>query len=339
MRTVVAVMCVVTGAAAVALPAAAGPTRAGAVEPALFVGGRFGEARILALDVQGRIVASGKGKGGPYTLIAPCPAGERVAEIVHRRSNRRMRATYELAIRETTSLRVVRRLFLKLPGWRFAVGLQCENASGSSVVIFANWAGDSALQAAMYRMTGRRLTTIWKGTAFLSSFAPGIAYLSAGFTAARLVGVDLRTGRVARIAWLPRSPNVVPDATGTWLAGVAYRLAEPSRLVLIDARMRPARARSLPLAGPEVYGSVVWLPDGSLFTSTSDSEFARILDTDLRVRSRFRWTALDPTLVRSTVYGLRPVRRTLVAAPVPSGPMRVLRPLPGTPNVLVAVAR
>jgi hypothetical protein len=337
-RTVVAVMCLVAGAAAVTLPAAAGPTRAGAVEPAFFVGGRFGEVRILALDVQGRIVASGEGKGGPYSLIAPCPGGERLAEVVHRRSDRRMRASYELAIRETRSLRVVRRLSLRLPGWRFAVGLQCETASGSSVVIFANWAGDSALKAAMYRLTGRRLTTIWKGTAFLSSLAPGIAYLNSGFTAARLVGVDLRTGRVARIAWLPRSPMVAPDPTGTWLAGVAYRLAEPSRLVLIDARVRPARWRSLPLAGPEVFGSVVWLPDGTLLLSTSDSGFARVLDRDLRVLSRFRWTALDTTLVGSTVYGIRPVRRTLVAAPVPTGPMRMLRRLPGTPQVLVAAA-
>lgn len=335
MRAFVSCVVLVVGCATIALPAAAGPPREGAGEPALFVGGRFGQARILALDAEGRIVASGDGKGGPYLLIAPCPGGDRVAEVVHLRSDKRMRATYEVAIRETASLRVVRRLSLKLPGWRFAVGLQCENAMGSSVVIFANWAGDSGLQAAIYRITGRRLTTVWKGTAFLSSLRPGIAYLRAGRTASRLVTVDLRTGSVRRIAWLPRSPSVVPDATGTRLAGVAYGLSEPSRLIFIDIGSRPAQVHSIRLAGPDVVGDVFWL-SGSLFVTLSDSNFARVLDRELRTRSRIRWSAHDTAIVGSTAYGIRGVRRTLVVAPLPSGPMRVLRRLPGTPHVVVA---
>jgi hypothetical protein len=120
------------------------------------------------------------------------------------------------------------------------------------------------------------------------------------------------------------------------LAGVAYRLDERSRLIVVDIGRRPAEVRSISLGGIEVFGDVHWLPDGSLLLTTSNSRYARVLDRDLRTRSRFRWSAQEAVVTRSTAYGIRGVRRTLVAAPLPEGPMRVLRRLPGAPEALVA---
>jgi hypothetical protein len=156
------------------LAAAVLPAPNGRGPVALYVGGRFGPARTMALDAKGRTLAYGTGTGAP-TLLSPCPGGQRLAEIAALRSDARMRTTYQVLIRETTSLRVTRRQAVKLPGWRFATGLLCEDAEGSSIVVYANWAGDSAHNAALYRLSAGRLRAIWNGIAFLSCLRPGIA--------------------------------------------------------------------------------------------------------------------------------------------------------------------
>lgn len=321
------------------LAAASLPAPNGRGSAALFVGGRFGPARTLTLDAKGRTLAYGLGTGAT-TLLSPCPGGQRLAEIAPIRSDARMRTTYEIAIREATSLRVIRRQALKLPGWRFANGLQCEDGLGSSVVIVAGWAGDAALRAAIYRLKGRRLTAVWEGTAFLSSLTAKVAYLNSGFSAARLVRVDLRTSRVTRIAWLPRSPSLVPDTTGKRLAGVAYLMDKRSRIVLVDLTTRPVSIRSIPLAAPDVLGDVLWLSrDRFLFLPFDSRETARVLDLRLSTRSRFRWTGGQAALLDLTVFGTSFRSGALVAAKVPSGPQRVIRHLPGRPEVIVSATR
>jgi hypothetical protein len=303
-----------------------------------YVGGRFGPARTMALDAKGRTLAYGTGTGAP-TLLSPCPGGQRLAEIAALRSDARMRTTYQVLIRETTSLRVTRRQAVKLPGWRFATGLLCEDAEGSSIVVYANWAGDSAHNAALYRLSAGRLRAIWNGIAFLSCLRPGIAYLNAGFSADRFVSVDLQTGRVTRIARLPRSPRLVPNTMHTKFTGVAYRLAERSRLFVLDLTTRPPSARSTPLVAPEVTGSVYWLPDDRvLFLPLGGPDTARILDLQLKTLSRFQWTGGDAALIGSTVFGIDR-RGRLVLAKLTTGPQRVLRRLPGRPHLIISARR
>ena len=48
---------------------------------AFLVGGRFGPARTLALDAQGRTLAYGRGEGESL-MVSVCPGGRRVAEVV-----------------------------------------------------------------------------------------------------------------------------------------------------------------------------------------------------------------------------------------------------------------
>jgi hypothetical protein len=316
------------------LPAAAAPATAQSRPPALFVGGRFGDARVLALDRDGRTQAFGYGRG-VTKLLSPCPGGRRLAEIagVDRGSD----PDIELAIRETGSLRVVRRHVLNLPGWRFTQSLLCEDSAGSSVVIFAGRRSSSPFSAAIYRLSGRRLRTVWNGTAFLSSLVQRVAYLNSG---AKLVSVDLRTGRTTPIVWLPRSPSLVPDARGTSLAGVAYHLFQRSRLVVVDLTTRPATVRRSRLAAAKVVGDVFWLPGRRLlFLPWYGRDSARVLDRALRTRARFPWLAGNAALVGSTVFGVHRENRTLLAADLPTGPMRVVQRLGGQPEVIVSATR
>ncbi len=182
------------------------------------------------------------------------------------------------------------------------------------------------------------MSTIWHGSAYLSSLTPRVAYLNAGERGARLIRIDLRTGRGLRIARIPLSPQLVPDGSGRRLAGVAYRQAESSRLVLVELG-KAATVRSIPLAAPMTTGDVHWLPGGRLlFLPTSDRDTGRVLDVSLRTRSRFGWTAhVDTARVGSTAFGVD-WRGRLVAAPLPSGPERVVRRLPGAGRAAVMVS-
>ena len=181
--------------AALPLPAPNGRGRA-----ALFVGGGFGPARMIALDDKGRTLAYGRGVG-TASALSVCPGGKRVAELAYLDPGR------EVAIRDTRSLRVVRRVPLRLPG-RYPLEVECENATGSRVVVFATGPGDAGAQSAIYRLTGRRLTAVWHGTRHLfhlASLSTPVAYLTSPKeswdgcrnwrSCYRLVGVDLRRGR------------------------------------------------------------------------------------------------------------------------------------------------
>ncbi len=316
------------------LTAAALPAPNGRGPAAMFVGGRFGPARTMALDAKGRTLAYGMGKGAT-PLISPCTGGQRVAEVARSDTGSNRDITFEIAIRDTRRLHVIRRQTVDLPGLRFPQGLMCGTRTGSSVVIFAGWAGDSALKAAIYRIADRRLTTVWRGTAFLSSLGPRFAYLRAGYSADRMVRVDLRTGEARTLVRIPLGPSLVPDATGRRLAGVAYRLDQRSRIFLVDLTRRPAMVRSIPLSAPEVFGEVLWISSKRmLFLSADRRETARLLDLRLRTLARFRWTGGQGILVRSTIFGIG--QKSLFAATLPSGPTRVARRLPGQPDVIVA---
>ena len=320
------------------LAAAVLPAPNGRGPVAMFVGGRFGPARTLALDAHGRTLAYGIGRGNT-SLLSLCPGNGRVAEIARSDAGSELDITFELTIRDARTLFVLSTQTIDLPGLRFPNGLLCENPAGSRVVIFAGWAGDSALRAALYRVSDGRLSTVWHGTAFLSSFGPSAAYLRAGFSVDRFVKVDLTTGRVIRLARLRLSPWLVPDERGKIFAGVAYRLDRRSRLFVVDVRRRPPAIRSVPLAAAEVAGDVVWMSNHRLmFLPWGGPETARVLDLGLRTRERFRWTGAGGTLVGSTAFGLGR-GGTLVAAAIPDRREHVVRRLPGRPQVIISAPR
>ena len=89
------------------LAAAALPAPNGRGPVALFMGGRFGPARTLALDANGRTLAYGMG-AGEVLDFSVCPGASRVAELVE------LDTGDIVAIRELPTLRLVRRQQLRL---------------------------------------------------------------------------------------------------------------------------------------------------------------------------------------------------------------------------------
>jgi len=301
--------------------------------PALLVGGRFGSARVLGLDRAGGILARGAGPG-TTTHLSTCPGGQRIAEIVA------LGPGYRVAIREATTLRLIREQTLRLPGRRRPVELHCENHTGTSVLVFARWwCCDGPNNAAVYRLK-RGLTALWNGDAYTATFDRGRAFLCGptprGLDALHIL--TLGSGRITtRVPFDGACARFVLDPTRSRVAGISYGITGPTHVTLVEFGGRSPTVRQLLLSNDiQVYGDVKWVSRTRfVFLPWYGNGKARFLDLGLRTHARFRWIAGSATLVDSTVFGIHE-NGTLRAARLPSGPMRVLRSLPGTPEVIVA---
>ena len=205
-------------AAAKPLPA---PNGKGPV--ALLVGGRFGPARLLALDARGRTLAYGMG-GGTVSNLSVCPGGRRLAEIVQ------VGANTVVAIRELPTMRLVRRQSLAATHFGPA---SCLDTSGSQLAVFSGSGPDLAKRARVVRIGPKGTTTLWRGLAWYASLTDRTAYLEA-LDKGTLLAVDLRTG-VAKKLGTVRYPayELVPNALGTQLAG--HLIRRISGLLLRDS--------------------------------------------------------------------------------------------------------
>lgn len=304
----------------------------GGARPAMFVGGRFGSARLLGLDTTGRTVARGTGRG-TTTHVSVCPGRQRLAEIVS------LDRGYRVAIRDTASLRLIREQTFRLPGRRRPAELLCENSAGSSVVVFARWwCCDAPYDSAIYRL-GRRLTTVWNGAAYTGTLTRDAAFLCGpnerGDDVVQILSLKTRRP-TRRVVISGPCARFVPNPTSTHLAGGAYGIAGPTYVTLIALGRTPPIVQRLRLSSDvEVAGDVYWRTQRDLIFLPYVGGPARVLDLSLRTRARFGWIAGSATLVGSTVFGIHR-DRTLRRASLPAGPMVVLRRLPGTPEVIVA---
>ena len=98
---------------------------------ALVVGGRFGPARTLALDAQGRTLAYGRGEGESL-ILSVCPGGRRVAELVRREGS----DAVAVAVRALPTLRTVWERRLATPAYTHATALSCRTPGGRRVLAF-----------------------------------------------------------------------------------------------------------------------------------------------------------------------------------------------------------
>lgn len=311
------------------LAAAALPVPNGKGPVAMFVGGRFGPARTLALDARGRTLAYGMG-GGTVAAFSVCPGGRRVAEVVDSGSG------YVVTIRDLPTLRFVRHQPVTAV---YAEEIACVNESGDQLAVFDS---DTAARGRLMRVTRRGGTTIWRGKAFYASFWKHLAYVQtfdrAGTT---LVAVDVRTGRATKLGTVPvhGAYQLVPNSAGTRLAGDAFEegcRTRCYRLVLIDLERRPISARTI-LLPTQCCGLSRWLRDGRI--AYVRGERILVYNAALRLSARVSgWSAISTAVLGSRLVGVSRFGK-LLRVELPSGRIDVVRRLPGEPNVIVSATR
>jgi hypothetical protein len=294
----------------------------------MYVGGRFGPARVIALDAKGRTLAYGVGSGN-VRQHAACPGGRRVVELVERRSE------LVAAVRELPTLRLMREQ--RLPEHDYGVAsLRCIDAFGDKLALFSS---NPDARGILEQITRQRVTRLWSGPAFYASFSGKIAIVQAfGRSGTKLVSVDLRTGRASVLGSVRATGlyELSPNAAASRLVGTSYeegcRTAPCAHLVVVDLRPRP-RARRIPLP-TECCGSARWIT-GDRFAYAGDGAI-RIYTKWLRLTGRIAgWSASEPVVLARTVYGVRH-GGALVRVTLPSGPVRVVQRLPGTPELITA---
>lgn len=306
---------------------------------AIFVGGRFGPARTMALDVKGRTLAYGTGRGKVLDFSA-CPSGRRVAELVAFETPDPPYTRYAVAVRELPTLRLVRERRLRNRYFDTSA-LRCLDANGDNIVAF--WGSGPAIErrARLIRITPTKISTIWQGIAWYASFRGRTAYVqvlrdSPGTT---IVAVELRTGTAEELGTVLRNEirQLAPNPAGTRLAGHSFLegIGDP-RLHVIELKRRPISLRSIPLPIDPV-GSVHWLGD-DMFAYVGDDRIL-IYTAALRLSSSrlTDWRAESAALVGSTVFGVHRSGR-LVSTKLLSGSTRLVRRLPGSPSVIVSAS-
>jgi hypothetical protein len=301
---------------------------------ALLVAGRFGTARLLALDGRGRTLAYGHGDGITAGL-STCPGNRRVAEQLLTDSG------VTIAIRELRTLRFVRRQRLRLDPRLVLHELRCVDADGTRLLAFLSGVEpEDPGRARLLRVEPERTTVIWRGAGFRAALTDRHAYVTRHHpTRPTLVAVDVATGRARTLARLPRGTGkLVPDRSGTRFAGTTYdpRGGDPARLLLVDTRTTAGRVRSVQLGDEISPDGVLWLRDGRLgYASFSE---VRTFDERLRVVGRVRpWQSGTTALTGDSVVGIR--NASLVQAQLPAGTARVVRRLPGATGRLVVAVR
>jgi hypothetical protein len=218
-----------------------------------------------------------------------------------------------LAVRDLQTFRIVREQTYRPLGQGRVTAIVCRNATGSDVAIFETTEGPTP---AARVVVGSR--TVWTGNGFAAAFTTEGAYVSAG---TKLLRVDLRTGKATPLATIPASTGALSIAPDRRIAGVA-----PSRIVVFDSAVRP-NVRTALLSGPDITGTVAWSGARLVFLPNWDRAAARVYDSRLRLVGWFAfWRAGASVVAGGRAFGVG--GRLLLTAPLPRGPVRVLRELP-----------
>ena len=291
---------------------------------ALVIGGEFGATRLLTLDARGRTLAYGRG-GGRTGLVSVCPGRQRLAELAYTGPGT------TVVIRQTATLRVVRRQRVTLPGQRYAQRLGCEDHSGASVLVFARGPlGDSPAKSALYRLRPGRMEAIWHGAAFDAALASSSVYLSAGARGTKLVRVDLATGRSRELVMLPiGTTGLAVNPAGTLVAGTENRVDRSVQVVRVDLRGRRARVTTVRLPAGQRPGSGRSGYPAAGCSSRRHTKVPPGCSTSRCARARaFAGAALSSAVVGNRLFGTD-LSLSLHRADLPSGPQRIARRLPG----------
>jgi hypothetical protein len=270
---------------------------------ALLAGGRFGNARLLALDGGGRILGYGFGEG-LVRRISICPGSRVAAELVDR--GRRMTL---VAVRSLESLQVLSSA--ELPG--YTDELTCADAAGATVYAGGVRYGGRHGRGEVRRVSGSASRLVAGGRAERLALGPDAAYLWSG---RRVRAVGLSDGAERTLLRTPYPEHIVPSPFGERLAVHGI----DGRLRMVDLATGAVVSRSL----PSVYAYSWFAPDGLL---ARIGPGAVTLDGGLRKQRRYAsFRGLPAAAVEGAMIGAD--RYRLIRLDLESGRERTVERLP-----------
>ena len=290
---------------------------------ALLAGGRFGDARVMALDGRGRVLGYGFGDGEAQQ-ISVCAGSRRAVELVA--ADDRL----VVALRDLSSLRILWSIDLPLRSpvlYPDGATVRCGDPEGTTVHAAAledlrHSVSDPTRIFRVAATGATQIASVPRG--YGAHLGPEAAYLT---RSRRLLSVDLddgRASRLARVRYHADALGVSPD--GRWLA-----FHDDDDLRLIDrltGQRRSVRVR--------YGGGIVWLSSGRFLFRRGGE--ARIYDTALKLRRRYPfYRLLHQAHVGERVFGTD--RFELRSLHLGSGKRRTVAVLPDRGIVdLVGVA-
>ncbi|MEX0762765.1 MAG: hypothetical protein WD208_10950 [Dehalococcoidia bacterium] len=314
---------------------------------AFLLGGRFGEARMMALDALGRTLAYGWGEG-PTAGISMCPGEAHAVEVYGDIQNPRVGAR-DLRTFESVSDAAIGDLdFTANPtgqqyGWNTTIrtnsfgGVLCLDEEGKDFVFFATPPASEA-ESLVVRVTDGTATVLWRGIASNAAFVPGspFAYLSTSDVEHRILELDLESAETRQVAAAPaeageelRTLAVSPG--GERVAVVATKRPSSSysraaRLIVAYMSNNPVTVLDKLLKNEEFYGDILWPDDETLAVVPSTGEVGiQVFDASLNEISS--WTSSpsvgNPVVVDDVVYGTQ--WGAVASAPLDTGPFSKLR--------------
>ena len=304
---------------------------------AMVVGGGFGEARTIALDSRGRTLAYGLGAGDTAGLAA-CPGGRAVAELVVGGIwSPTGRAHVRLAIRSLPRLRRIR--YVSVPQRLLnlqkqqVLAFRCGDAKGGEVVVLARRTIEGVPNATtLFRARGRSFTMLYKGFARSGAIGSRAAYLGEGPGGRSLVRFDLRSGARRLVATIPAETDYLTlRADGRYLAG-----ANLVRGRIVRVRLANGGVRTTRVPVQDHGGTLAWTPRGRLLFLPGPIGDGHVFDDSLRRIARVRnWGGSFAAVRGGTIYGIS-FNGAVGGGPLPRGPVRFLRQLPGRQVYAVA---
>jgi hypothetical protein len=309
--------------AELALAARPFPRPLGRGRPSLLLGGRFGSARLMALDGRGRVLAYGFGRG-TVRRISICPGSARSVELADRGARAVVAIRSLRSLRVLRSMRLPRSARLSRPDWLYgstsdsAAALACADRAGSSV--FAAVVDERAHRARVFEVRGRRALTLVDRRGASVALGPGTAYVG---TRDRVLSIGLRDRDAHRVTAVHRAELLAASHDGRRLA-VLDR--EGVRAIdLVSGETRSLRVRDV--------RTLAWLGPNRLLAGVGRG--ARIYDSQLRLLRRHRFKPARQVRVGRRLLGTN--RYRLVALNLRDGRRAIAATLPD-PRVFELVA-
>jgi hypothetical protein len=271
---------------------------------ALLAGGSFGDARLMALDERGRILAYGFGEG-IVRKISVCPGGRVAAELADRGRSRTV-----VAVRSLESMEVVS--VAEVP--RHTAELACADAAGATVYAGGIDYGGRPLRgtAEAHRVTGSTRTTLVRRPAEQFALAADAAYVWAG---GRVIAISFADGTAGPILRMPLAERIVPSPFGGQVAVHGH----DGLLRRVDLATGAVTERRLGTTW-----ALDWLAPDRLLARIEGN--AVVLDAGLRRTRRYAFRALGEAHVGGALFGTD--RYRLVRLDLASGARRTAARLP-----------